>query len=162
MITPQQIKLIHIAATRAALNRQQYKLLLRNVGDVESCKQLSQASYEDCMAVLEDSGFKDTERGEHYWRGMVERRADRCSSRMAFMIHKLAADPAFTYDLGGFCLRMSIQRTADPLLLTPREAWNVIEAMKQILDREPGVIAQVAGGEASNLKEGGQGCPLPV
>ncbi len=40
------------------------------------------------------------------------------------------------YELAGLVANASRDRTRDPSRLTPREAWNLIEALKKMLDRQ--------------------------
>jgi hypothetical protein len=140
-MTPDQIKLIHVAAGKARLNRAQYEMMLRNVAGVESCKELTNAQFEDCMAVLEDEGFEG-----HYWRDKVAARAGggRATERMIWKITELHAqyeelrgdgDPH--YELSGLVARATKNRTRSFGELTPREAWNMIEQIKKMIERLP-------------------------
>ena len=141
-MTPDQIKHIHVASTKAGLNRAQYEMLLRNVAGVESCKALTNTGFEDCMATLEDMGFPGT-----YWRDKIAARSNGlANARMVFKIAELYAeylarlpnpDADSVYKLPGLIARGSHDRTRDARELTPREAWNLIESLKNILDRTP-------------------------
>jgi hypothetical protein len=135
-MTPTQLKLIHIAAgqVQGGLNDAQYRTLLQNVAGVTSAKSLTNASYEDCMAVLEDLGFRQRGEPEDYWRDKVFRRGSRPGERMVFKIEAMALE--CRYELPALCLRMSNHRTGDVRALYPREAWQLIEAMKAIEKRE--------------------------
>jgi phage gp16-like protein len=137
MITKQQIILIHVAQSRVRLNELQYRTLLHNVAGVETCKDLDQAGVEDVMAVFEDMGFQDKE-GGNYWREKVRRRGSECGERMRRKIEAMAAETK--YPLGALVHRMSNKRTDKVELLYPREAWQLIEALKAIIDRneQPG------------------------
>ncbi len=142
MPTPKQVTLIHVAKSRIGLTDPQYRMLLRNVAGVGSCKDLDQAGVEDVMAVMEDSGFQDKEGGT-YWRDKVRRRGAECGERMRRKIEALAADQQ--YPLAAMVHRHSNKRTDRVEQLYPREAWNLIEALKAIVDRhdiEPAVIEQ--------------------
>lgn len=138
MPTPLQIKLIHVAAREAGLggaaNRERYQMLLRNVAEVESSKDLTQPGFEDVMAVMEDMGFADSHHGGNYWRGRVSQRGMLCSSRMVHKIEALARDQR--YALPPLCLRFSEHRTDQVGMLCPREAWNLIEMLKAVVERE--------------------------
>lgn len=156
-MTNEQIKLIHVAARQVDLidstgNARRYKLMLLNVGGVETSKDLTNETFEDCMALMEEMGFS-WERGRAmerasfsgsggsparvqstYWRDKVRHRGEFCSARM---VHKIGAmiKEIGRYPLESMVLRMSNHRTDKVNLLTPREAWNLIEALKAIVDR---------------------------
>ncbi|QOV90915.1 phage protein GemA/Gp16 family protein [Humisphaera borealis] len=137
MPTNPQLKILHIAARQVGLivgnDSVRWRLLLRNVGDVDSSKSLDNAGVEDVMAVMEDMGFIDI-RGAGYWSGKVRRRNCACGERMARKIEQLAAGSR--YALGAMCRRMSRNRTEYVGELTPREAWELIEAYKAANERD--------------------------
>jgi hypothetical protein len=139
-MTSLQTRLIHIAAKQVDLSDLQYRLLLKNVAGVDSSKMLTQAGFEDVMAVLEDMGFRDTAhaparaaRGD-YWRGKVAVRGQQCGGRMVHKIRELAERQS-KYTLIGLCHLASQYRAADPEHLRPREAWNLIEMLKDVIKR---------------------------
>lgn len=159
-MTNEQIKLIHVAARQVGLIDQdgdaaRYRLMLSNVGGVESSKQLTNEGLEDCMALMEDMGFsmqreRQIERASFmgvkgsirpqstYWRDRVARRSRFANSRMVWKILELAKEQR--YELAAMCRRTSEGRVDDPEQLTPREAWNLIEGFKAIMDREGYVL----------------------
>ena len=128
MPTKLQITLIHVAASQAGLNKEQYRTLLKNVGGVESSKLLDQSGFEDCMAVIEDCGFRERNKPANYWRQIVARRGTFCSPRMVRKIMALAEESR--YQVPSLCLRFSEHRADSPDQLHPREAWNLIEMLK--------------------------------
>jgi hypothetical protein len=172
-LTPAQIKNIHIAKSHVHLADEQYRLLLANVSGVSSSKQLTQAQYEDCMAVLEDMGYQQIIDGQpaapNYWRQKVATRATKANARLINKICTLyqeyltasalhgetrgvagsPTDPprleARIYDLAGLVRRVSQDRTPVPDQLTPREALNLIESLKAILARG----TAIPGGDSS-------------
>jgi hypothetical protein len=97
-------------------------------GGVESSKDLSQAGFEDVMAVLEDSGFSDSRQGGTYWRDKVRDRGQAGNARMVHLIRELAEKSV--YPLDRLAWRQSGGRTEDVEQLTPREAWMLIEMLK--------------------------------
>lgn len=135
-MTPAQIKMIHVASRQCGLARAQYETLLANVAGVTSCKDLNSVGFEDCMAVLEDLGFEG-----RYWRDKVAARGQRGTERMCWKIQELLA--AYDeirgehphYELAGLIQRASKGRTRDLSQITPREAWNMIEGLKAMIDR---------------------------
>lgn len=141
MITPQQIKTIHVASGRAGQNRQQYEMLLANVAKVKSCKQLDQTGFEDCMAVLEDlAGGLGSE--PYFWRRIVERRGAFANSRMVHKINELYSNLQEAtgledthYELTGLVARVCQNRTTAAADLTPGEAWRLIEQLKKMIAR---------------------------
>ena len=141
MPTSIQLRMIHVAARQVGLNDDQYRMLLRNVADAESSKNLGQADFEDVMAVLEDMGFRGTGGvSADYWRNRVQMRGDLASTRMVFKIREMAKE--ITVPMGALCRRHSHGRTEIPGELEPAEAYNVIEAMKDICLREGGSLSQ--------------------
>jgi hypothetical protein len=134
MPTPAQLKAIHMGVRAIGWTDAQYRMLLLNVAGVESSKLLDQKGLEDVMAVLEDSGFDGHPGGSTYWRDKVRARSVVCGERMYHLIKRLAKD--CRYDLGALCLRFSGDGTDEPALLKPREAWNLIEALKAMNARE--------------------------
>ena len=56
-ISARQVQLLQMARRAVSLDEGRYRLLLRNVGGVESSKHLANRGFESCMAVLEDLGF---------------------------------------------------------------------------------------------------------
>lgn len=127
MPTPAQLRLVHVAARKAGLNDAQYRTLLSNAGGVQSSRDLTQAGFEDVMAVLEDLGFAD-DKGATYWRDQVEARGQRGTARMVHKIRELATRSV--YPLERLVERHSDGRTRDVEQLTPREAWRLIEMLK--------------------------------
>jgi hypothetical protein len=156
-MTRDQLKLIHIAAHQVGLivgkDDARYRLLLKNAAGVESAKDLSNAQFEDVMAVLEDLGFSK-ERGwamdrssfsasggsasrvqSSYWRDKVAARGSQANARMVWKIRDLLKTE-HRYEARALCRRMSQGRTDEVDKLTPREAWNLIEMLKEVEQRE--------------------------
>jgi hypothetical protein len=135
-MTPAQIKLIHVASRQCGLTRSQYEMLLANVAGATSCKDLTNSGFEDCMAVLEDMGFEG-----HYWRDKVAARGARGTERMCWKIQELLAaydevrGEHAHYELAGLIERATKGRTRLLAELKPREAWNMIEGIKSMIDR---------------------------
>ena len=134
MMTPLQIKLIHVAKRQVSMDEPQYRLLLLNVGGVETCKDLSKHGFESVMAVFEDMGFRSNTpgHGPTFYRDRFK--ISKASPEMQHKIFEL--DAASRYSLPGLCLRCSNLRTDAVGELTPREAWNLIEMLKASIQRE--------------------------
>jgi hypothetical protein len=146
----EQLASIHILAHKAGIDtkhdRASYELLLTNVAGVVTSKDLNQRSFEDVMATLEDlAEGNGVDVGPH-WRHIVATRGSSATSRMVWLIRQLHTDYEALrgegdphYELAGLVERMSRGRRLGPIsdlaLLTPREAWNMIEAMKGIIAR---------------------------
>lgn len=137
-MTKEQIKAIHVMKGRAGLNEKQYRTLLLNVASVESCKDLSNAAFEDCMAVMEESVGNST-----YWREKVARRGQFANERMIQKISELhsiydsSRGELPKYELGGLVYKLTHRRTRNHHQLTPHEAWKLIELLKAVVDRLP-------------------------
>lgn len=133
MPTPLQLKLIHVAARQVGLNDAAYRVLLRNVADAKSAKDLGQAEYEDVMAVMEDQGFRTLGQPDDYWRGKVRRRDFEAGPRMVRKIEAMAAET--NYKVAGLCMRFSLGRTDRVEQLSPLEAYNAVEMLKAVIER---------------------------
>jgi hypothetical protein len=131
-MTSDQIKLIHVARRQVKIDEPQYRLLLRNVGGVDSSKDLGKHGLEAVMAVFEDMGFRSTMHGPTFYRDRF-----RSSAASPEQLHKLRqmAD-ASRYPLAAMCRRFSAGRTDQVEQLTPTEAWQLIEMYKAEADRE--------------------------
>jgi cell division GTPase FtsZ len=132
-MTKQQIQLIHIAAKQVGLDDERYRLLLRNVACALTSKQLSNDSFEEVMAVLEGMGFRTIGFAPDYWRQTVAKKGITCGRRMAHKIRELAATTC--YPAESMALRHSHGATSVVEQLSPLEAYEVIEAYKQIAKR---------------------------
>ena len=134
MPTKPQIQIVQIARKQCGLNEAEYRMILWNVAGVKSTTQLNNEDVERVMAIVESRGFIDSVRGAGYWAGKVARAGYAANDRM---IHKIEAMAAETkYPLGALVHRMSNKRTDKVELLYPREAWMLIEALKDIVDRQ--------------------------
>ena len=143
MPTPQQIKLIQIARRQVGLEESAYRILLRNVANVDSCTKLGNRGVEDVMAVLEDMGFRQIDQPGDYWRQKVrQRESGECPERMVRLIFALAAETK--YEASGMALRHSHGRTEIVEQLEYREAYEVIEALKAIKERDAAAEAKMA------------------
>ncbi len=124
MPTKSQLACIHTAARAVGLIAlggadASYRLLLRNVGGVESAKDLDNGGVEDVMAVLEDLGFDSHPAGKTYWRDKItDRNSGACPPRMAHKIYALAGEQR--YELEAMCLRMSESAHAWSISSIPR------------------------------------------
>jgi hypothetical protein len=133
MPTPLQIRLIHTAVRQLKWADAQYRFVLRNVGNAGSSKELTQERFEDVMAVMEDSGFRQPNTPAAYWREKVAGRGGFCSDRLAFVIREMAEETR--YDLKGFCRRVSGGRAEQPERLYPHEGHILITALRDIVAR---------------------------
>ncbi len=135
-MTPLQLKLIHIARRQVDLNEEQYRTLLHNVAGVESSRDLSNYDFEDVMAVLEDLGFRDTSGDPERWRRKVRMRGQKGNERMIFKIRQLHAQGQCRYPLDSLARQFSGNRADQVEQLRPREAWGLIEMLKDLAERE--------------------------
>ena len=140
MITTDQIRTIKTAQRQLKMDDGQYRILLRNIGGVDSCKNLDQKSFEDVMATFESMGFVGPRK--NYWSDIVLRRGSFASSRQVHRIQELCCDYESMrgptdphYELGGLVFNASGGKTRDPSRLLPKEAHNLIEQLKSMIDR---------------------------
>jgi hypothetical protein len=139
MISHKQLQMIHRAARDAGLigkggDDRSYRMVLRNVAGVASARELDHASFEDVMAVMEDTGFR-TGASPTYWRDKVATRGTSAGSRMAFKVRELH-QRFDRYPLDALCRRFSQGRTDQVDRLYPKEAWQLIEMLKAAIVRE--------------------------
>lgn len=155
MISKEQIKALRTCVSRAGLDEPAYRLMLRNLADVASCKDLSQIGYEDCMAFLEDQGGST----EMRWRTIVATRGTLAGTRMVHKINELFADyerlaealgvpEPRRYKRPGLVENASAGRTNSPSGLRKHEAWRLIETLKGIIERHQprALTTEVTGG----------------
>lgn len=132
-MTPRQLQTIHVAKRQLSLTDAAYRTILRSVADVETSKDLTNQSFEDVMAILEEQGFRQGH--PTYWRDKVARRTNgQANERQRRLIEALAQE--ISYDLPGFIARMTRGRTADVHQLDAYEANTIIEALKAIVERQ--------------------------
>jgi len=131
-MTPNQIKLVHTAATRiyGREYEPEYRIVLKNIGGVRSCKDLSNSGLEDVMAFFEGLGFPPGQR----WRTIIANRGRFATIRQAWEIRRLAAGREEL--LNTLVIQQSCGRVSEASKLRPRQAAGVIEALKAILARE--------------------------
>lgn len=144
MLTPDQIKIIKIAQKQVGMDGARYRLMLANVGGVKSCRDLDNASFEDCMEILEEMGFSHYGvGGGFYWREKVRRRGQFANERMLHKINELYASYLATppeglhghYAFSRLIRRATNERCESLDKLAPAEAWKLIEMLKAILAR---------------------------
>lgn len=111
-----------------------YRLILRNVGGVDSCKDLTNPSFEKVMAFFEQMGFKDNRGGPGYWSNKANRQGELVNERIVFKIRALAQGQP--YDIGALCRRFSNHRTDQLHQLTPGEAYALVEMLKAVHERD--------------------------
>jgi hypothetical protein len=132
-LTPGQIKILRAAVAKLKLNEQQYRTILRNTANVESAKELSNITFENVMAVLEDMGFVYFAQGANHFRNKVANRGSAAGERQVDYIRRLVASSP--YPLKGLVRKFSDNRTDDVERLSAKEARNLIEMLKRFSHR---------------------------
>ncbi len=133
-MTPAQLRIIHTAKRQLELDDASYRLILRNVGKVESSKDLTNAGLEDVMALFESRGYCHPHHGENYWTKKSQSRGTVVTARAARFIRELAGQSR--YNLEALVMRHSGDRTDIVEELYPREAWLLTEMLKGSTARE--------------------------
>lgn len=133
-MTKSQIILLQTARRQLRLDEAEYRLILRNVGGVDSCKDLSNQGFEDVMAFFEGRGFEYRGQASVHFRRKLETRGRVADARQLHKIAELASQTQ--YKLPGLCLRFSDGRTDQPEQLAPAEAHRLIEMLKAVLNRQ--------------------------
>jgi hypothetical protein len=106
------------------------------------------------MAFFEESGGGGFP--GHYWQDKVKTRGNVATERMRWKISELLAHYEEIrgelphYEIEGLVARFSHDRTRKVTDVTPREAWQLIEALKAIIARveDPAPAPATAAGEA--------------
>ena len=143
-MTPQQTQLLHVAIRQTVppLNDRQYRMVLQNVAGVATSTKLTNAQFEEVMAVLEARGFRQRGQSETYWRDKAAAQGSRTNERQIHLIHELAAQQP--YALGALVRKFSHSRTDQPAQLTPQEAWQLTEMLKKVADRSSTGVSPVS------------------
>jgi hypothetical protein len=148
-MTHPQLQIIHQVKRQLGYDDAEYRMVLRNFGQVESSKDLDNYGFERVMAFFESVGAKLTN-SPGYWAAKVARQRNMLiSERQVRHIEAMAADYAkargwdSTDFLGGFIHRMTQGRTARIDHLKQYEAHNLTEALKKMQER----IAETVGSE---------------
>lgn len=149
MPNKQQIRLVQIAVKQARIRTPQgdgqYLLLLSqykqsNGRAVTSCKQLTNSQIEDLLAICESLGFRHPGKPEDFYRKKVMEQDEAFASyAQQSAITKLAEDLCWSAEhLKNFINKMTDGCTDRIALLTPSQAYKVIEGLKAILSRQTG------------------------
>lgn len=141
MATKPQIIAMQAAKRALSLDDSAYRLILGNAGGVASSKDLDNAGFEACMAVMEGMGARNPGKPDDYWRY----RNRTGGGRMVYLIQGLASQTK--YDLAGLCRRISQGRTESTQKLTAKEGYDLIEMLKAS-------NARAAREKSENLFEG--------
>jgi hypothetical protein len=151
MVTKEQIILIQTAARKAGLRngseRGRYDLVLgqyltRTHLPVRSCKELNNWQIDDFLAICESLGWRYPGKPETYCRdrAAVSKDSKNISYAQKKAIDHLAGDLGMTGGIGFSALchfidRMTKHRTDNIDLLTRKEGYIIIQALKAILER---------------------------
>jgi len=124
-----------------------YRLLLMqykqpSAKPVTSCLQLNNSQLEDCLAICESLGFRCPGKPANYFRGKAARArgGDISSFAQQSAIKHLAGDMGWSDEqLSRFIeLRITGGAVSNIALLSSKQAYAAIEALKAILSRQMG------------------------
>jgi len=148
MLNNKQIKLVQTAVRKAGLRGKgfdgRYRLILGqykqpNGKPVTSCKQLNSAQVEDLLAICEANGWQMPDKPADHYRKKVAKKTDVASYAQQAAIDYLRGDLGWDErQLAGFVKRMTHGKRQSPSTVTPREAWVIIEGLKNILGNQRG------------------------
>ena len=143
-----QIKLIHKAVRDAGLRTKEhdgrYRLLLGRYKQpsgkaVTSCRQLNNMQLDDLLAICESFGWRMPGKEANHYRHKVATQSHIASFAQQSAIGHLAGDLGWNKaQLSGMIKRMTGGSEDDAALLTPGQAYRVIEALKAIIGRNEG------------------------
>jgi len=148
MLNNQQIKLVQMAVRAAGLRTKhfdaRYRLLLRQYkqpsGDmVTSCKQLNAMQMEDLLAICESHGWRYPGKPADHFRKKAASRYTVASFAQQSAIKNLAFDIGWSLEnLFDFITKQTKHKARYLDQLTPKHAYEVIEALKAIVSRKQG------------------------
>ena len=148
MLNKAQIKLLQTAVRAAGLRTgsddSRYRLLLgqyRGTGGkpATSCKQLHSSQLEDILAICEAMGWRYPGKSENLYRDRVANRCLLASFAQQAAINRLKDELGWDgWDLTGMIKRMTGERVKFVGQLRPAEAYQMIEAMKEMFGRKVG------------------------
>jgi len=147
MLNNQQIKMLQIAVREAGLRGKgfdgRYRMLLGQYKQpngelVTSCKQINRFQYEDILAICEARGWRCPGKSEDHFRKLAAKE-NVASFAQQKAIEHLAGDLSWNeYQLGGMIKKMSHGKATSVAVLTPGQAYQVIEALKNMVSRDTG------------------------
>ena len=145
MPNKQQIKLLQTAAGAVGLRQSgQYYLMLGqyrqpNGQPVTSCKQMNNSQIDNFLAICESLGFRHPGKPENFYRDKDARRYDEASIAQQEAIKKLGGDLGWQeHQLAGMIKRMTRDQVDSVVKLAPRQAHQIIEALKNMVGRSTG------------------------
>jgi hypothetical protein len=156
-MNPGQIANVHIAKSQLKLSDGEYRLILRNLGGVESSKDLTNQSLEKLMAFFEDRGFRQKDQPQDYWRRKYHAQGQFCGERMVHLIHQLSQQ--VKYPLDSLVAKASKGRTARAEELNPAEANQLVEMLKSMAGRESGLNTKARSHEGQLVQQNLFGMP---
>lgn len=137
-LSTKQVQYVNIALRAAGLadSREKKQLYLRQFADrygrsLESTKDLSTAQFEQVLADCRDLGWTDT---SNYRHDQKHRQRNVSGQLTNAQLDKIWAFGWSIFRVGGLAQRMFKQQNINRL--TEYQASNLIEAMKNITDRE--------------------------
>lgn len=142
MPNKKQIKLIQTAVNTVGLRASgQYKLVLeqyhnRRGRPVTSCKDLNNAQIDNLLAICESMGWRHPDKPAWYYRNKDAQTNEYASFAQQAAIRKMAGDLGWNDEqLAGMIKRVTRRQVTSLAGITPRMAYNLIEALKAMLGR---------------------------
>ncbi|MCK4958056.1 MAG: DUF1018 domain-containing protein [Planctomycetes bacterium] len=148
MLNNQQIKLIQTAIRKAGLRGKgfdgRYRMLLAQYkqsggSPVTSCKQLNGFQLVDLLAICESYGWQCPGKEPGHFRKKAAAQENTASYGQQEAIRHLAGDLGWNdLQLNGMVKKMTGGKVSAISVLTPGQAYKLIEALKAILSRSTG------------------------
>ena len=144
-----QIRMVQIAARTAGLRGKgfdgRYRMMLGRYKQpsgkqVDSCKQLNNWQMEDFLAICESLGWQCPSKSENHFRQKASRHNDDVISfAQKEAVGHLAGDLGWgSNQIDGMAKRITQGKCESISTLSRRQAYNLIEALKNILSRQTG------------------------
>ncbi|MBW8017091.1 MAG: DUF1018 domain-containing protein [Planctomycetes bacterium] len=148
MLNNRQIMMLQTALRKAGLRGKggdgRYRMLLgqykqSNGQPVTSCKQLNHYQFEDILAICESYGWQCPGKEADHFRKLAAARGNVASFGQQKAIEHLAGDLGWEeFQLAGMIKRMTNGKATSVAVLTPRQAYHTIEALKNMVSTKTG------------------------
>jgi len=168
MLTNNQIKLVQTAVKAAGIRTRRfdgrYRMLLGQYKQyfgrpVTSCKQLTNRQLDDLLAICESLGFRMPGKAENFLRNKIIRQTDEISFAQMEAIKYLAGDLGWSdIQVEGFVARMTQDQIRYLPALTAKQAFNIIEGLKNIVNKKIGEYCQNLQDLKNKIKGIKDGC----
>ncbi len=146
MLNNEQVRLVQVAVRAAGIrlphDDSRYRLLLAQYRDksrrpLTSCRDLSREQMTDLLAVCEGMGWRHPGKADDYYRQLASGGYEYASYAQQKAIAALFDDLGYPAQ-ARISMMQRLYEKGSTATLSPREAYNLIEALKAMLSRQTG------------------------